>query len=156
MDNYMISRSIVPIMLTALPWSKSQKANARDRQSPGAELSVEHAIEMLRTPPDRPAIAVPVIDALAGAGDPRAVEPLIAVLKSSKNLTIKEHVIDALGRLGDPRAVEPLIAKLQDRSDDFYIRKKAARTLYVIYRQGRLDPEQREKVLSHWHAWYLL
>lgn len=60
--------------------------------------------------------------------------------------------VDAPGAAGDPRAVEPLIEKLQDRDDDFYIRKKAARTLYVIYKQGRLDKGQEDRVLAHWHS----
>ncbi len=147
-------------MLVFPPWSKSQKANVWGRQIPGSGLSVERALALLDARDERTrdgiVIALAAIDALGAAGDPRAVEPLIAALKSSKKLAVKEHVIDALGRLGDPRAVEPLIAKLQDRSDDFYIRKKAARTLYVIYRLGRLDKEQEDMVLAHWHSWYLL
>jgi hypothetical protein len=94
--------------------------------------------------------------ALGEAGDERAVEPMIEALQESRDFRLKEDVITALGKLGDPRAVDPLIAKLKDRGEDFYLRKKAAYTLYAIYRQGRLDEEAREKVLSLWHSWYLL
>jgi HEAT repeat protein len=147
-------------MLLVPLWSNNPKANGRGRQIPGSALSVERALAMLDTSDERNrgdiAIILAAVDALGAASDQRAVEPLIAALKNSKKLSVKEHVIDALGQLGDPRAIDPLIAKLQDRSDDFYIRKKAARALYVIYRQGRLDKEQEEKVLAHWHSWYLL
>lgn len=94
--------------------------------------------------------------ALGDAGDARAVEPLTLALGRSRDFHFKEQAITALGKLGDPRAVDPLIAKLKDRGEDFYLRKKAAYTLYAIYRQGRLDAEAREKVLSLWHSWYLL
>jgi HEAT repeat protein len=60
----------------------------------------------------------------------------------------------ALGKIGDPMAVEPLIDKLE--SDDyFYVRKKAAYTLYVFYKQERLEESLRQKILSHWRSWYL-
>jgi hypothetical protein len=49
---------------------------------------------------------------LGESGDPRAVEPLIAVLGGELN----GPAATALGRLGDGRAVEPLIAVLVDRS----------------------------------------
>ncbi len=118
--------------------------------------SIDHAIDVLRATPLRPAEAVPAIDALGESGDPRAVEPLIDLLKRSRDLTIKIHVCDALGHIGDPRAIDPLIEKLQDRDDDFYVRKKAAYTLYAIYRHGHLDQEQRDKIVAHWRSWYLL
>lgn len=118
--------------------------------------NVDRALAVIKATPLKPTRAIPAIDVLGASGDPRAVEPLIGLLKHSNDLTVKIHVIDALGRLGDPRAIDPLIEKLRDRSDDFYVRKTAARTLYVICKQGRLNQEQREKVLAHWHAWYLL
>ncbi|MGA9138892.1 MAG: HEAT repeat domain-containing protein [Methanocella sp.] len=118
--------------------------------------SIDRAIDVLRATPLRPAEAVPAVDALGESGDPRAVEPLIDLLKRSRDLTIKIHVCDALGHIGDPRAIDPLIEKLQDRDDDFYVRKKAAYTLYAIYRHGHLDQEQRDKIVTHWRSWYLL
>ena len=164
-------------------WSKRQKAIFGQAPVQDGLLSVERAIAMLNDRDerrriaaatalgqardaravrpliaalaDRPAIAVAAIDALGSIGGPEAVEPLVAAL-GSRSFAVREHAIAALGTTGDPRAIEPLIAKLQDRSDDFYIRKKAARTLYVIYKQGRLDREHRDRVLAHWHSWYLL
>ncbi len=118
--------------------------------------SIDRAIDVLTATPLRPVEAVPAIDALGESDDSRAVEPLIGLLKRSDNLTIKIHVCDALGRIADPRAIDPLIEKLQDRDDDFYVRKKAAYTLYAIYRHGHLDQEQRDKIISHWRSWYLL
>lgn len=118
--------------------------------------SIARAIEILSETPLRPAEAIPAIDALGESGDPRAVEPLIALLKRSNDLAVKIHACDALGRIGDPRAIDPLIDKLQDRDEDFYVRKKAAYTMYAIYRHGHLDPEQQDKVRAHWRSWYLL
>jgi HEAT repeat protein len=51
--------------------------------------------------------------ALGEIGDPRAVKPLIAVLKDHKEDVRKAAAI-ALGKIGDPRAVEPLIAVLKE------------------------------------------
>ena len=50
---------------------------------------------------------------LAGIGDRRAVDPLIAVLHGAE-LDLRADAAYALGRLKDPRAVEPLIAALLD------------------------------------------
>jgi HEAT repeat protein len=118
--------------------------------------SIDRAIYVLTATPLQPAKAVSAIDALGESGDPRAVGLLIDLLKHSDNLTIKIHVCDALGHIGDPRAIDPLIEKLHDRDDDFYVRKKAAYTLYAIYRHGHLDQEQRDKIVTHWRSWYLL
>jgi HEAT repeat protein len=117
---------------------------------------VDRALTVLKATPLQPVEAIPAIDALGESGDSRAVGPLIDLLKRSNDLAIKIHVCDALGRIGDPRAIDPLIEKLQDRDDDFYVRKKAAYTLYAIYRHGHLDQEQRDKIVSHWRSWYLL
>ena len=118
--------------------------------------SIDRAIDILTATPLRPAEAVPAIDALGESGDSRAVGPLIDLLKRSHDLTIKIHVCDALGHIGDPRAIDPLIEKLQDRDDDFYVRKKAAYTLYAIYEHGHINQEQRDKIITHWRSWYLL
>jgi hypothetical protein len=118
--------------------------------------SIGRAIDILAGTPPRSADAIPAIDALGASGDLRAVEPLIDLLERSDSLEVKIHVCDALGRIGDPRAIDPLIAKLQDRDEDFYVRKKAAYTLYAIYSHGHLDQEQRDKIITHWRSWYLL
>lgn len=104
---------------------------------------------------EAPEVAVAAIDALGRLGEPGAVPPLIVALASG-DLKVKEHAIAALGKIGDPRAIDPLIAKLQDRSEAFYVRKKAARTLYAIYKQGHLDGADKDKALTHLHSWHLL
>ncbi len=49
------------------------------------------------------------VEALARLGDMRAVEPLIAALRTTKNPSIAT----VLGNLHDRRAVEPLLAEVQ-------------------------------------------
>ena len=46
--------------------------------------------------------------ALGQIKDPRAVEPLIAVLLGDKNPDARQYAARSLGEIKDPRAVEPL------------------------------------------------
>lgn len=71
--------------------------------------------------------------ALAKLGDPRAAEPLIAVLVDPDGY-VSLDVIAALGTLRDPRAVEPLIAVLSD--PDNSVRWNAIESLWEI-KDGR-------------------
>ncbi len=100
-----------------------------------------------------PGIRRQAVRALGEKGDRRATADVIAKLNDRDDEVRLEAVV-ALGNIGDPRAVEPLIEKLE--SDDyFYVRKKAAYTLYVFYRQERLEEGLRHKILSRWRSWYL-
>ncbi len=92
---------------------------------------------------------------LGDTGNPGAVdvEELIAALDDPDDGVRLEAVI-ALGKIGDPRAVDPLIKKL-DSDDYFYVRKKAAYTLYTFLRQERLDEGLRQKIRARWRSWYL-
>lgn len=66
--------------------------------------------------------------ALGKIRDPRAVEPLIRVVKNKKMLAkIRQTAVMALGEIGDRRAVEPLIEALSDPDQD--IRENAAEAL---------------------------
>ena len=67
--------------------------------------------------------------ALGEIGDPRAVEPLISMLKD-KSSSVREATAAALEVLGDPRAVEPLIATLLD--SDGKVRESSAQALGKI------------------------
>jgi HEAT repeat protein len=116
--------------------------------------------------------------ALEKIGDPRAVEPLIAVLQNTKNLVPqRQAAAEALGQIGDMRAIEPLIGALKDRSsevpcaaiaalekmknpsvivplievlgdDKWTVRKAAAETLARMYRSGHLDGFHNELILA--------
>ncbi len=56
-----------------------------------------------------------VVGFLGQSKDPRAVEPLIAVLKDSdEDGNLRVRVVDALGQIADPRAAEPLASALKD------------------------------------------
>ncbi|WP_269446502.1 HEAT repeat domain-containing protein [Methanocella arvoryzae] len=100
-------------------------------------------------------VAAAALDAIGMIGGDRAISALIGVVNESRDLTISEHAIVALGKIGDERALDPLIVRLHDRSDSFYARKLAARALYSIYSRGSLSERGVEKVMNHWHAWYL-
>ena len=100
-----------------------------------------------------PAVRRLAVIALGDLGDWKATEELIRSLNDRDDAVRLEAVI-ALGKIGDPRAVEPLIEKLKSY-DYFYVRKKAAYTLYIFYRQAHLDTRLREKIMSHWRSWYL-
>lgn len=56
-----------------------------------------------------------VVGFLGQSKDPRAVEPLIAVLKDNdEDGNLRVRVVDALGQIADPRAAEPLASVLKE------------------------------------------
>ena len=113
--------------------------------------SVDTLISALKNPD--PTIRRQAILALGEKGEYRIVENIIAALDDPDDETRLAAVV-ALGKIGDPRAIEPLIDKLKSY-DYFYVRKKAAYTLYVFLKQERLEERLRDKILSHWRSWYL-
>ena len=66
------------------------------------------------------------VNALQKIRDPRAVEPLIAVLKDEDSY-VRRSVASALGHFGDERAVLPLIDALQEKHTG--IRRSAVSSL---------------------------
>jgi HEAT repeat protein len=64
---------------------------------------------------------------LGRAGDPRAVDHLIPLLKRNDCIGLRDASAASLGRLGDPKAVGPLIEALADPLD--CVRKNAAMSL---------------------------
>jgi HEAT repeat protein len=126
-------------------------ARPRDAPEPVDTTAFEPLMAALK---DRdPAVRRQAVIALGERGDRRATEDVIRSLNDSDDAVRLEAVI-ALGKIADPRAVEPLIVKLKSY-DYFYVRKKAAYTLYVFLKQEDLDGLLREKILSHWRSWYL-
>ena len=55
---------------------------------------------------------------LGRIGDPRAVEPLSAMLKERSGTHSAAAAAGALGKIGDPRAIAPLVAALGDMSSE--------------------------------------
>lgn len=77
--------------------------------------------------------------------DPRAVEPLIRVLKDSKQYWfLRWRVAATLGEIGDPRAVDALIAVLigkdQDEDTEADVRRHAAWALSEIGDPRAIEP----------------
>lgn len=58
---------------------------------------------------------VAIVEALGEQRNPRAVEPLISVLKKHKDRKVRITAISSLGLIGDERAVKPLIKALKRR-----------------------------------------
>jgi serine/threonine-protein kinase len=81
------------------------------------------------------------IDALAKTGDPRAVDPLLDLLRS--DAIVAPHCVRALGILGDVRAVEPLTRLVH--SENTEIRREAVNSLLAFSRRV-LPPEARAMV----------
>jgi HEAT repeat protein len=100
-----------------------------------------------------PAIRRQATLTLGRRGEYSTVKEIIAMLDDPDD-EVRLAAVIALGEIGDPRAVEPLIRKLKSY-DNFYVRKKAAYTLYTFLKQERLDDSLRQKILSHWRSWYL-
>jgi HEAT repeat protein len=84
-----------------------------------------------------PSIRRQAVLVLGEKGEYSAVEGIIAMLDDPGD-EVRLAAVVALGKIGDPRAVEPLIRKLKS-GDYFYVRKKAAYTLYTFLKQERLD-----------------
>jgi HEAT repeat protein len=86
--------------------------------------AVEALIELV---PVQGPVGDTAIIALGWIKDPRAVDPLLAILATSKD---KSDIIEALGNIGDPRAIDPLIG-LIDASGP-YNHKRIIQAFYLI------------------------
>jgi HEAT repeat protein len=84
--------------------------------------------------------------ALGEMKEPRALEPLIAMLKNDQNGYVRAMAAWALGKIKDRRAVEPLIDGVTDESSD--VKKMAPQALKEITGQdfGK-DPVK-------WREWW--
>jgi len=106
---------------------------------PQVQQAAENALVAIGAPSVKylePAVSDPrtgvrqrVASALGRIGDPRGIEPLIAVLQD-QSVEVQRAAVDALGKIGDSRAVEPLIAVLQ--GDDPQIKDLAVQALVRI------------------------
>jgi len=76
-------------------------------------------------------------EALGNIGDPRAVEPLINVLKDDNKWWVREKAAKALGEIGDA-AIDPLIVALKD--NDIGVRENAAEALGEIGDARAVEP----------------
>lgn len=119
-----------------------------------------------------------LINALRLIKDPRAVDPIIKVLKNVKeNERERIYAVEALGEIGDHRAVGSLIKALKDKnwkvrmyiiealgkigdpraidpiiahlSDEIVdVKEKAAVTLAKMYHKGELDKKSKERIYA--------
>src|SRR5664280_1165637 len=100
-----------------------------------AKSNIEGLIKALRYQKDT-TVPGAAADALGQIGDARAVDPLIAALKSG-GWGMRTAAAGALGQIGAP-AVEPLVAALTDRAGD--VRTAAARALAQIGDARAVEP----------------
>jgi len=161
------SRAVPPLI------AELQDGNAQIRKAAVESLgnirddrAVEPLIVSLKD--DRQEVRQAAVGALGRLGDSRAIEPFIAILKED-NEGMHDAVVaalvmigspavevlismlqdgiepqvmaEALGKIGAPRAVQPLIDYLE------IDRKSAAFALVNIYQSGKLDDQNKQKIL---------
>lgn len=86
---------------------------------------------------------------LGGIDDPRAVEPLIAVLEAGDpDWQVRQAAAQALGQIGDPRAVEPLLAMLKAGDSNWQVRQTAAAALDEV----GWEPDDSGAAAWYWAA----
>jgi HEAT repeat protein len=73
--------------------------------------------------------------ALGKSNDPRAVRPLVVLLKD-EDPNIRLGAIDALGQIRSGRSVDDLIGKLKDKNEDIAIRRRVVFALAAIRSTG--------------------
>jgi hypothetical protein len=73
--------------------------------------------------------------ALGGTKDPRAYDPLVALLKNDPSWQVRADSATALAKLGDPRAIGPLNDATRDADDA--VRKRAAKARDELARAKR-------------------
>ncbi len=61
--------------------------------------------------------------ALGGTKDPRAFDPLVALLASDPSWQVRADAATALGKLGDGRAIEPLTVAVQGDKDPAVVKR---------------------------------
>jgi HEAT repeat protein len=72
--------------------------------------------------------------------DPRAVEPLVAVVQQDPSAEVRAAAAAALGAVHDSRAIGPLIAVLQNPSEPAEVRANAAEALGKIADRRAVEP----------------
>lgn len=79
-----------------------------------------------------------VAETMGQIGDDRAVESLIAVLKTDKVSWVCDAVAEALIQIGDRRAVKPLIVLLQESAHS-WVRQVTAKLQEILEREPNVD-----------------
>ena len=85
------------------------------------------------------------IETLGQIGGARAMDLLGTALGNS-NWKVRSWAARSLERVGDARAVQLLCLTLKD--SDQYVRKTAAEALVKLFRQGNLNDEQKQQLLT--------
>jgi HEAT repeat protein len=107
-------------------------------------------LRKLRSPES--AVRRQAVFALGRGRDPRAVEPLLAVLRT--DVALRSSAAEALGKSGDARAIEPLVALLEAPSTTLGERHAIATALAALQWQPQKD-EQRALLavaLENWQG----
>jgi len=93
-----------------------------------------------------PAVRIGAIEALGAVRDPRAVKPLVDMMKLDDAVEVRWVATLALGEIGDPIAVPPLVAALRDR--ERYVRYGAARSLDRLLWVPQNDTERAYRAIA--------
>lgn len=100
--------------------SGEQKADYVDRLI----ATLRHAV------PDRAGLAIDVLAYMLG--EPRAIEPLIALLYTTPDMAVLKQAVLALGRFRDQRAIAPLTELLSNADSPLVARHAAVEALAQI------------------------
>lgn len=84
--------------------------------------------------------------ALAKIGTEQAMSELIDGLEETEDWIKVAHVAEVLGETLNPIAIIPLTEKLAH--PEYSVRRAAAQSLVVIYRNGKLSDEQKQTILD--------
>ena len=96
------------IALLALWHVLGARAEAGKPLDPAARDAVLPVLETALFDPDDPMVRAHAAAAMGALGDPRAVDPLLNVLRD-EHPAVRTHTALALGKLGDRRAIRPLV-----------------------------------------------
>ena len=98
--------------------------------------AVPPLLDILRDSP-----SVPAIRALASSGDPRAIEPLIGLLRRDDvSEYIRGEAAWTLGTLRATRTFDLLLVRFTDPGETSYVRRLAARGLGLLAERRAFDP----------------
>jgi HEAT repeat protein len=90
--------------------------------------------------------ALGVLKELAKAGNEKAIDAIVDVLKNSKNLNVQIEAAKSLGEIGGEKATNALIEALGDHSTDPKLRLAAIDALVKIYNSSKTSKELKDKI----------
>ncbi|MGA1866976.1 MAG: HEAT repeat domain-containing protein [bacterium] len=118
-DNPLIEESLIDIIKNKTEDNEVRGCVFTALRHSKKTISIDVLLSIIQDKEENPKIKEKAIQVLSDNKDPKAVKPLIHLLKSDSNRIVRMKAAGALGRLKDRRAVRPLIEALQDKEVAF-------------------------------------